>query len=118
MIRLQDKSSSGGGAYARDKNTSAELCVRGGPICGTPRYIYSCCCSVTSKQELQKAVAEIGNWKTSCEHLGVYKAVLNGLDNIIDTAGTLKKSRSLEAYLNMSTACILYAPDCTLLWFH
>ena len=58
------------------------------------------------KQELQKAVAEIRNWKTSCEHLGVHKALLNELDNIIDTAGTLKKSRCLEAYLNMSNACI------------
>ena len=81
-------------------------------------YIYTCSCSVTSKQELQKAVAEIGNWKTSCEHLGVHKAVLNGLDNIIDSARALKKTRCLEAYLNISNACILYAPDCTLLWFH
>ena len=53
-----------------------------------------------------KAVAEIGNWKTSCEHLGVLKTVLNALDNIIDTAGTIKKSRCLEAYLNMSNASI------------
>ena len=28
VIRLQDKSSSGGGAYARDKNTSAGLCAK------------------------------------------------------------------------------------------
>ena len=40
-----------------------------------------------------------------CEHLGVHKAVLNGLCNIIDTDGTLKKSRCLEADLNMGDAC-------------
>ena len=42
MIRLQDKSSSGG-AYARDKNTSAGLCAKmpGGRICGTLRYIHT-----------------------------------------------------------------------------
>ena len=85
------------------------LCYR--LICLVFYYIYTCSCSVTSNQELQKAVAEIGNWKTSSEHLGVHKAVLNGLDIIIDSAGALKKSRCLEAYLNMSTACILYAPD-------
>ena len=28
MIRLRDKSSSGGGAYAQDKNTSVELCAK------------------------------------------------------------------------------------------
>ena len=87
-------------------------------ICLVFYNIYTCSCSLTSKQKLQKAVAEIGNWDTMCEHLRVHKAVLNGLDNIIDSAGTLKKSRCLEAYLNMSTACILYAPDCTLLCFH
>ena len=59
-------------------------------LCLVFYYIYTCSCSVTSKQELQKAVAEIGNWKTSCEHLGVHMAVLNGRDNIIDSAGTLK----------------------------
>ena len=40
-----------------------------------------------------------------CEHLGVHKAVLNALCNIIDTAGTIKNSRCLEAYLNMGNAC-------------
>ena len=49
IFRPQDESSSGGGAYARDKNTSARLCARngggegayvrgeGGCICGTLR---------------------------------------------------------------------------------
>ena len=40
-----------------------------------------------------------------CEHLGVHKAVLNALRNIIDTDATIKKSRYLEAYLNMGNAC-------------
>ena len=47
VIRLQDKSSSGG-AYVWNKNTSAGLCAKnagglmreGGRICGTLRYIY------------------------------------------------------------------------------
>ena len=63
------------------------------------------CHSISSKQELEKAVAEIGNWEAMCEHLGVHKAVLNGLRNIIDTDSTIKKSRCLDAYLNMGDAC-------------
>ena len=39
-----------------------------------------------------------------CEHLGVHKAVLNALCNIIDTDVTIKKSRCLDAYLNMGNA--------------
>ena len=40
-----------------------------------------------------------------CEHLGVHKAILNGLRNIIiDVHGTIKKSRCLEAYLNLGNA--------------
>ena len=40
-----------------------------------------------------------------CEHLGVHKAVLNGLHNIIDTDSTIKRSRCLEAYLYMGSVC-------------
>ena len=40
-----------------------------------------------------------------CEHLGVHKAVLSGLRNIIDTDSTLKRSRCLKAYLNMGSVC-------------
>ena len=40
-----------------------------------------------------------------CEHLEVHKAVLNGRRNIIDTVETIKKSRCLEAYLNMGNSC-------------
>ena len=63
------------------------------------------CHTISSKQELENAVAEIGNWEILCEHLGVHNAVLNALRNIIDTDGTIKKSRCLEAYLNMGNAC-------------
>ena len=63
------------------------------------------CHSISNKQELEKAVAEIGNWEAMCEHLGVHKAVLSGLRNIIDTDSTIKKSRCLDAYLNMGDAC-------------
>ena len=38
-------------------------------------------------------------------YIRVHKAVLNGLRNIIDTDATIKKSRCLEAYLNMGNAC-------------
>ena len=40
-----------------------------------------------------------------CEHLGVHKAVLNALRNIIDPNDAIKKSRCLEAFLNVSNAC-------------
>ena len=35
----------------------------------------------------------------------MHKAVLNGLRNIIDTDGTIKRSRCLEVYLNTGNAC-------------
>ena len=63
------------------------------------------CHSISNKQELEKAVAEIGNWEAMCEHLGVHKAVLSGVRNIIDTDSTIKKSRCLDAYLNMRDVC-------------
>ena len=63
------------------------------------------CHSVSNKQELEKAVAEIGNWETLCENLGVEKAVVNRLRNMIDTDSTIKKSRCLEAYLDTGRAC-------------
>ena len=55
-----------------------------------PSYLYSTVYSCSElpqylKQEPEKVVAEIGNWEAMCEHLGVHKAVLSGLRNIIDT---------------------------------
>ena len=38
------------------------------------------CHSISSKQELEKVVAEIGNREAKCEHRGVHKAVLNLMD--------------------------------------
>ena len=63
------------------------------------------CHSISNKQELGRAVAEIGDWETLCENLGVEKAVINRLRNLIDTDSTIKKSRCLEAFLNTGGAC-------------
>ena len=38
-------------------------------------------------------------------YIGVHKAVLNGLCNVINIDVTIKKSRCLEVYLNMGNAC-------------
>ena len=50
-------------------------------------------------------MAEIDDWETLCENLGVEKAVINKLRNMIDTDSTMKKSRCLEAYLDTGKAC-------------
>ena len=50
-------------------------------------------------------MAEIGDWETLCENLGVEKAVINRLRNMIDTDSTIKKRRCLEAYLDTGRAC-------------
>ena len=63
------------------------------------------CRSISSKQKLEKAVAEIGNWETLCENLGVEKDVINRLHYVIDPHNTIKKSKCLEAYLNTGRAC-------------
>ena len=63
------------------------------------------CHSISNKQELGKAVAEIGDWEALCENLGVEKAVINRLRNMIDTDSTIKKRRCLEAYLDTGRAC-------------
>ena len=63
------------------------------------------CHIISNKQELGKAVAEIGNWETLCENLGVEKAVINGLHYVTDPDNTIKKSRCLEAYVNTGRAC-------------
>ena len=63
------------------------------------------CHRISDEQELGKAVAEIGDWETLCKNLGVEKAVINALRNMVDTESTIKKSRCLEAYLNTGRAC-------------
>ena len=49
-------------------------------------------------------MAEIGDWETLCEYLGVPNAVINKLrSSTMENAR--KKSRCLEAYLNTGEAC-------------
>ena len=49
-------------------------------------------------------MAEIGDWETLCENLGVHKAVLSDLHDIINTDNTIKKRRCLKAYINTGKA--------------
>ena len=62
------------------------------------------CTSISDKQELEKAVAEIGDWETLCENLGVPNSVINGL-RYSNKQTTRKKSDCLEAYLDTDEAC-------------
>ena len=49
-------------------------------------------------------MAEIGDWESLCENLGVPKAVLNELRSSSMQDGK-KKSRCLEAYIDTDEAC-------------
>ena len=62
------------------------------------------CHTIKTKQELEKAVAEIGQWEALCGHLGTPEAVLSELRHSqMETRE--KKSRCLEAYYNTGKAC-------------
>ena len=61
--------------------------------------------SITKLQELEKAVAEIGDWEILCEYLGVHEGVLGDLRSMINTDNTIKKHRCLKAYINTGKAC-------------
>ena len=63
------------------------------------------CTSILRRQELDRAVAEIGDWEALCEYLGVHEAILNNLRDLINTDNTVKKHRCLEAYINTGRAC-------------
>lgn len=63
------------------------------------------CTSISKLQELEKAVAEIGNWEALCGNLGVDRAILGDLRHMINTDNTEKKRRCLEAYINTDKAC-------------
>ena len=63
------------------------------------------CTSISKLQELEKAVAEIGDWEVLCEYLGVDRAILSNLRHMINTEITGKKRRCLEAYINTGKAC-------------
>ena len=62
------------------------------------------CTSISKKQELDKAVAEIGDWEALCEHLGTPQTKLKELRFSTMDIRT-KKSRCLEAYLDTGKAC-------------
>ena len=62
------------------------------------------CTSILRKQELDKAVAEIGDWEALCEHLGTPQSKLKELRFSTMDIRT-KKSRCLEAYLDTEKAC-------------
>ena len=49
-------------------------------------------------------MAEIGDWETLCENLGVPKAVLSEL-RFSDKQTGRRKSECLEAYVNTDKAC-------------
>ena len=56
------------------------------------------------QQDLERVLADIGDWELLCENLGVPVPLLNQLH--FDSIPTgVKKSRCLEAYLNTRTAC-------------
>ena len=65
------------------------------------------CTSISKKQELDKAVAEIGDWEALCEHLGTPQTKLKELRFSTMDIRT-KKSRCLEAYLDTGKACWEY----------
>ena len=50
-------------------------------------------------------MAEIGDYEVLCENLGVQKALLSDLRNMINTDNAIKKRRCLEAYINTGKAC-------------
>ena len=62
------------------------------------------CHSISKSQELERAVAEVGNWESLCDQLEVPKAVLNDL-RFANMENIVKKNRCLEAYINTGNAC-------------
>ena len=50
------------------------------------------------------AVAEVGNWKSLCENLGVLKEVMNSLDYSSEHHQR-KKRECLQAYIDSGEAC-------------
>ena len=60
------------------------------------------CTSISKLQELEKALAEIGDWEALCGNLGVDRPILGDLRHMINTE---KKRRCLEAYINTDKAC-------------
>ena len=63
------------------------------------------CTSISKLQDLDKAVAEIGEWEALCEYLGVDRAILIGLRHMINVENAEKKRRCLQAYIDTDKAC-------------
>ena len=62
------------------------------------------CHIIVKQQDLERVLAEIGDWEVLGENLGVPVPLLNQLR--IDSIPTeVKKSRCLKAYLNTRIAC-------------
>ena len=62
------------------------------------------CHSISTTQELEKAVAEIGDWESLCDYLEVPKAVINELHHS-SKQDNRKKSECLKAYFNSGEVC-------------
>ena len=62
------------------------------------------CHRISKTQELEKAVAEIGDWETLCDYLEVPKSVINRL-RFSNKQDQRKKSECLEAYFKSGKAC-------------
>ena len=67
-------------------------------------YSTAVCHSISKTQELEMAVAEIGNWESLCENLGVPKPVMNRLRSS-NKQDERKKSECLQAYFNLGEVC-------------
>ena len=62
------------------------------------------CHSILRVQELDKAVAEIGEWEPLCENLGAPVPVVNQLRSDSIPPGS-KKRQCLKGYIDLGTAC-------------
>ena len=62
------------------------------------------CTSISKKQELDKAVAEVGDWEALCLYLDIPQRKIKEL-YFSNTDVRTKKSICLEVYLNMGNAC-------------
>ena len=62
------------------------------------------CHRISKSQELERAVAEVGNWESLCDQLEVPKEVLSDL-RFANMENIVKKNRCLEAYFNTGNAC-------------
>ena len=67
-------------------------------------YSVVSCHRISNKQELEKAVAEIANWKALCEYLGIPMQVTNQLHFSNEHNGRLR-GECLEIYLSTGKAC-------------